>query len=93
VKCSGCWTRELSGGGLSEKYPPFQTCHRRVPAVDSQREAGGGAEAFGAASVCGGKLNLEEAFVDVTFASANNWALPLVLSVVARGRDRRYCCW
>jgi hypothetical protein len=36
---------------LPEKYPQFQTCHRRFPAVDSQREAGGGAEASGAASV------------------------------------------
>src|ERR1019366_6056349 len=34
---------------LPEKYPPYQTCHRRVPAMGAEREAGRGAKATGAA--------------------------------------------
>lgn len=76
--------------GIAGEVSTIPDLRSPVLAVDSLQEAGGGAEAFGAASVCGGKLNCEEAFVDVTFASAKTWALPLLLPVVARGQDRRH---
>jgi hypothetical protein len=37
-----------------------------------------------------GKLNLEEAFVDATFASAKEGALPLAQASRQRDEDRRY---
>ena len=55
---------------LPEKYPPFQTWHRRF----QQWVRSGKLEQALRLLACRlheqGKLNLEEAFVDVTFASA-----------------------
>ena len=70
---------------MPEKYPPYQTCHRlqqwvrsgkldealkRLARLLHERE----------------QLNLEEAFVDATFASAKKGASPLVPPVAARAR-------
>src|SRR5271165_2432317 len=52
---------------LPEKYPPYQTCHRRFQQW-----------------VRSGKLKLEEAFVDATFASAKKGGLASVPRAGAR---------
>ncbi|MGH9609825.1 MAG: IS5 family transposase [Bryobacteraceae bacterium] len=61
---------------LPDRYPPYQTCHRRF----QQWVRGGKLETAlrGLARHLheNGKLNLEEAFVDATFASAKKGALP-----------------
>ncbi len=71
---------------MPEKYPPYQTCHRRF----QQWVRSGRLEA--ALKVVArhlherGKLNLEEAFVDATFASAKKGASRSAPPVVARAR-------
>jgi len=71
---------------LPEKYPPFQTCHRRfqqwVRFGKLELVLRKLAEHLRAA----GKLNLDEAFVDATFASAKKGASPSVPRVGARAR-------
>jgi transposase len=71
---------------LPEKYPPFQTCIdvfqqwvRSGKLETVLRRLAGDLHAAG-------KLNLEEAFVDATFASAKKGALPLAQRGGARGR-------
>ena len=71
---------------LPEKYPPFQTCHRRF---QQWVRSGKLEQALGVLArhlYDRGQLNLEEAFVDATFASAKKGALPLVPPVAARAR-------
>jgi hypothetical protein len=74
------------GRELPEKYPPFQTCHRRF----QQRVRSGKLEEaprlLAARLHEQGKLNLEEAFVDANFASAKKGASPSAPPVVARVR-------
>ena len=71
---------------LPAKYPPYQTCHRRF----QQWVCSGKLEVtlrLLAQRLRGqGKLNLQEAFVDATFASAKKGVSPLGQPVVARGR-------
>src|ERR1019366_6406606 len=71
---------------LPEKYPPFQTCHRRfqqwVRSGNLELVLRKLAEHLRAA----GKLNLDEAFVDATFASAKKGASASVPRVGARAR-------
>jgi transposase len=71
---------------LPEKYPPFQTCHRRfqqwVRSGKLELVLRKLAEHLRAA----GKLNLDEAFVDATFASAKKGASASVPRVGARAR-------
>jgi transposase len=71
---------------LPEKYPPFQTCHRRfqqwVRSGKLELVLRKLAEHLRAA----GKLNLDEAFVDATFASAKKGASASVPHVGARAR-------
>jgi transposase len=71
---------------LPEKYPPFQTCHRHF---QQWVRSGKLEEALRLLAVRlheQGKLNLEEAFVDATFASAKKGASPLAPPAVARVR-------
>ena len=62
---------------LPERYPPYQTCHRRfqqwVRAGVLERALSVLAEELEAQ----GRLNLDEAFVDATFAAAKKGAWPL----------------
>jgi transposase len=72
---------------LPEKYPPFQTCHRRfqqwVRSRNWKRRCGVLARHLRER----GQLNLEEAFVDATFASAKKGASPS--APPGAGRERR----
>jgi transposase len=59
---------------LPEKYPPFQTCHRRFQQWVRSGRLEEALRLLAARLHKQGKLNLEEAFVDATFASAKKGA-------------------
>jgi transposase len=61
---------------LPEKYPPFQTCHRRFQQWIRTGKLEEALRLLARLLYGQGKLNLEEAFVDATFASAKKGALP-----------------
>ena len=61
---------------LPEKYPPFQTCHRRFQQWIRTGKLEEALRLLARLLYEQGKLNLEEAFVDATFASAKKGALP-----------------
>jgi transposase len=69
---------------LPEKYPPFQTCHRRFQQWIRSGKLEAALKLLARHLYERGKLNLEEAFVDATFASAKKGALPSAPPVVAR---------
>src|SRR5277367_4787938 len=69
---------------LPEKYPPFQTCHRRFQQWIRSGKLEEALKLLARLLYEQGKLNLEEAFVDATFASAKKGALPWVQPVAAR---------
>jgi transposase len=69
---------------LPEKYPPFQTCHRRFQQWIRSGKLEEALKLLARHLYERGKLNLEEAFVDATFASAKKGALPSVPPVAAR---------
>jgi transposase len=59
---------------LPEKYPPFQTCHRRFQQWIRTGNLEEALRLLARLLYEQGKLNLEEAFVDATFASAKKGA-------------------
>ena len=69
---------------LPEKYPPFQTCHRRFQQWVRSGKLVEALRLLARHLHERGKLNLDEAFVDATFASAKKGALPLVQPAVAK---------
>ena len=69
---------------LPEKYPPYQTCHRRFQQWIRTGKLERALKLLARLLYEQGKLNLDEAFVDATFASAKKGALPLVPPVAAR---------
>ena len=71
---------------LPEKYPPYQTCHRRFQQWIRSGKLEQALKLLARLLYEQGKLNLEEAFVDATFASAKKGALPSAQPVVARAR-------
>jgi transposase len=71
---------------LPEKYPPFQTCHRRFQQWVRSGKLEEVLRLLARLLHEQGKLNLEEAFVDATFASAKKGASPLALRGGARAR-------
>jgi transposase len=71
---------------LPEKYPPFQTCHRRFQQWIRSGKFEETLRLLARLLHDQGKLNLEEAFVDATFASAKKGALPSAPRAVARAR-------
>ena len=71
---------------LPEKYPPFQTCHRRFQSWIRSGKLEQALKLLAAHLHAQGKLNLEEAFVDATFASAKKGASPLAPPSAARAR-------
>jgi transposase len=71
---------------LPEKYPPYQTCHRRFQQWVRSGKLEEVLRLLARHLREQGKLKLEEAFVDATLASAKKGALPLVPPVAARGR-------
>ena len=72
---------------LPDKYPPYQTCHRRFQQWIRDRKLVEALRLLAPLLHEQGKLNLEEAFVDATFASAKKGASPL--APPAAGRARR----
>lgn len=71
---------------LPEKYPPFQTCHRRFQQWVRSGKLEEALRLLAARLHEQGKLNLEEAFVDATFASAKKGASPSAPPAAARVR-------
>ncbi len=75
---------------LPEKYPPFQTCHRRFQQWIRTGKLEEALRLLARLLYEQGKLNLEEAFVDATFASAKKGASPSVPPAGARARRSPY---
>ena len=71
---------------LPEKYPPFQTCHRRFQQWIRTGKLEEALRLLARLLYEQGKLNLEEAFVDATFASAKKGASRSALPAGARVR-------
>jgi transposase len=71
---------------LPEKYPPFQTCHRRFQQWVRSGKLEEALSLLARHLYERGKLNLDEAFVDATFASAKKGASPSVQRDEARAR-------
>jgi transposase len=69
---------------LPEKYPPYQTCHRRFQQWIRSGKLEEALKVLAQHLHERGQLNLEEAFVDATFASAKKGASPSVPPVAAR---------
>lgn len=69
---------------LPEKYPPFQTCHRRFQQWVREGKLGSALRRLAKQLQKRGKLDMEEAFVDATFASAKKGGLPSDLRVAGR---------
>ena len=71
---------------LPEKYPPYQTCHRRFQQWVRSGKLEEALKLLAAHLHQRGKLNLDEAFVDATFASAKKGALRSAPPAAARAR-------
>ena len=71
---------------MSEKYPPFQTCHRRFQQWVRSGKLEQALQRLAWHLHERGQLNLDEAFVDATFASAKKGALPSAPPAAARAR-------
>ena len=71
---------------MPEKYPPYQTCHRRFQQWVRNGKLGQALKLLAGHLHERGKLNLEEAFVDATFASAKKEASPAAPLAAARER-------
>lgn len=71
---------------LPEKYPPFQTCHRRFQQWVRNGKLEEALRRLAKHLHERGQLNLEEAFVDATFASAKKGASPSAPPAVVRAR-------
>ena len=71
---------------LPEKYPPFQTCHRRFQQWVRNGKLEEALRRLARHLYERGQLDLEEGFVDATFASAKKGALPWAPPVAARAR-------
>src|ERR1700730_10779246 len=71
---------------LPEKYPPFQTCHRRFQQWVRTGKLERALKLLARNLHERGQLNLDEAFVDATFASAKKGALLSAPRGVAKAR-------
>ena len=70
---------------LPERYPPYQTCHRRFQAWVRAGTLRVVLETLAEDLRSRGKLDLSECFIDATFAAAKKGALVLAKPNVARG--------
>lgn len=71
---------------MPAKYPPYQTCHRRFQQWIRDGKLIEALRLLARLLHEQGKLNLDEAFVDATFASAKKGALPSALPAAGRAR-------
>src|SRR5687767_5900635 len=69
---------------LPPRYPPYQTCHRRFQQWQRSGRLDRLLTRLAEDLRDRGKLDLTEAFVDATFASAKKGALPLALPAVVK---------
>jgi transposase len=69
---------------MPDRYPPYPTCHRRFQQWVREGKLMEGLRLLARHLHERGKLNLEEAFVDATFASAKTGASRSVRSSAAR---------
>ena len=76
---SGAQWRELP-----ERYPPYQTCHRRFQQWIRSGMLEAALKLLARHLHERGRLNLDEAFVDATFASAKKGGSPLAPPAAAR---------
>ena len=86
MACYGCWALGRQWRELPEKYPPFQTCHRRFQQWVRNGKLEEALRLLARHLHERGQLNLEEAFVDATFASAKKGASPSAPPAAARAR-------
>ena len=70
---------------LPERYPPYQTCHRRFQAWVRAGTLRVVLEALAEDLRSRGKLDLSECFIDATFAAAKKGALVLARPSAAKG--------
>jgi len=78
---------------MPEKYPPFQTSHRRFQQWIRTGKLEEALRFLARLLYEQGKLNLEEAFVDATFASAKKGALRSAHAPGQGHEDRLYRRW
>jgi transposase len=71
---------------MPSKYPPYQTCHRRFQQWVREGRFAEVLRLLAKHLHERGKLNLDEAFVDATFASAKKGASPLAPPNAAKAR-------
>ncbi len=71
---------------MPERYPPYQTCHRRFQQWVRTGKLEEALKRLAQRLHKRGRLNLEEAFVDATFASAKKGASPSARPVAAKAR-------
>jgi transposase len=71
---------------MPAKYPPYQTCHRRFQQWVDEGKLVETLRLLAKHLHERGKLHLDEAFVDATFASAKKGASPSALPSAAKGR-------
>jgi hypothetical protein len=72
------------GRELPDMYPPLQTCHRRFQQWVRSGKLEKALRLLAAHLHDRGRLNLQEAFIDATFASAKQGGLRLVQHAEAR---------
>ena len=70
---------------IPETYPPYQTCHRRFQQWVRSGALAKALRKLARRLQAEGRLNLEEAFIDATFAAAKKGASGLVLPSVGKG--------
>ena len=70
---------------LPERYPPYQTCHRRFQEWTRNGTIQRALHALAEDLYDRGKIDLTEAFIDGTFAGAKKGALPSERPSVERG--------
>src|SRR5262245_3770435 len=70
---------------LPRRYPPYQTVHRRFQLWQRSGRLDRLLQRLAEDLRDRGKIDLSEAFVDATFASAKKGALPLALPAVVKG--------
>jgi transposase len=74
---------------LPSRYPPYQTCHRRFQLWQRSGRLDRLLQRLVEDLRDRGKIDLSEAFVDATFASAKKGALKSVQRAAVRHRDDR----
>jgi len=76
---------------LPERFPPYQTCHRRFQAWNQGGAMTRALHALAQDLEERGQIDLSECFIDGTFASAKRRALELVRQGAAKGPRSWQC--